>query len=119
MSATRDWMCRTNSRSTASRSSRMGSKIWARSARRVAEFWVMSVKDDLSKTRFTILDERAGCQRAKPFQRRYLSVQSGEERVEVVRDLPRQFDGRDPPESGQAVDHLGDECGLVPLAAMG
>ena len=43
MSSTRDWMCRTNSCSTASRSSRIGSKICARSAE-TADFCAVSLK---------------------------------------------------------------------------
>ena len=43
MSATRDWMWRTNSCSTASRSSRIGSKICARSAE-TADFCAVSLK---------------------------------------------------------------------------
>ena len=75
ISATRDWMWRTNSCSTASRSPRIGSKICARSAKTAISALCRSMGTAAWCGRLTILNFRAECQRAKPLLRRRLVMQ--------------------------------------------
>src|SRR6185436_6640142 len=117
MSATRDWMWRTNSRSTASRSSRIGSKICARSAES-GEFCIMSANNELpGKDRFTILELLAGCQRAKPL---LLSSfrQRAKEHCEIARHLGRKIAGRNAADLRKLRDDVRDIGRFVPLAAV-
>src|SRR3954463_8194477 len=110
-------MWRTNSRSTASRSSRIGSKICPRSADS-GEFCIVSAKKVLpGKDRFTILELLAGCQRAKPL---LLSSfrQSSEERREIAGHPGGEIDNRHAADLGQFRDDFGDIGWFVALAAV-
>src|SRR3954471_23267694 len=111
-------MWRTNSCSTASRSSRIGSKICPRSAES-GEFFIVSVKKVLpGKDRFTILELVGECQRAKPL---LLSSfrQRSEERGEIAGHAGPEIDDRHVPDLGQFRDDLGDIGRFVSFAAMG
>src|SRR3954463_13388773 len=110
-------MWRTNSRSTASRSSRIGSKICPRSAES-GEFCIVSAKKVLpGKDRFTILELLAECQRAKPL---LLSSfrQSSEERHEIAGHPRGEIDERYAPDLGQLGDNFGNIGRFVPFAAV-
>src|SRR6185436_1055978 len=110
-------MCRTNSRSTASRSSRIGSKICARSAES-GEFCIMSAKKGaLEKVRFTILNFVRRCQRAKP-----LLVcsfrQTSKERIEIAAHLAGEIRYGRVANAGKCLNHLGNKRRFVSLATM-
>src|SRR6266513_4786724 len=110
-------MWRTNSCSTASRSSRIGSKICPRSAES-GEFCIVSATKVLpGKDRFTILELVAECQRAKPL---LLSSfrQSFEERREIAGHPRGEIDHRHVPDLGQFRDDFCDMRGFVPFAAV-
>src|SRR5688572_1338543 len=92
MSATRDWMWRTNSCSTASRSPRMGSKICARSAE-TGMFCAVSVNGNSRDGRPTIPDSGAGCQRAKPLLQRELDCINGPIAVNDGMEVRRRLRG--------------------------
>src|SRR5215203_1111789 len=111
MSCTRDCTCFRNSWSTRARSSRTGSKIWAKS------------KGDCdlctSLTRVNLTTATAGCQfvcgRAHGAA---LALLRPEQRVEVGGGLLDDCRWRRPARRGEGFGHVDDEGGLVPLAAV-
>src|SRR3982750_14946 len=111
-------MWRTNSCSTASRSSRIGSKICPRSAES-GEFCIVSAKKVLpGKDRFTILELVTECQRAKPL---LLSSfrQTSEERPEIAAHPVGEIDPWHAPDLGQFRDDFGDIGRFVPFSTVG